>query len=220
MKNYLKYCQTLKINIKKDKVHQITQLIIIEILAILFIISKHFMIGLTLIFTGGMLFLMHFINIEKNYLKHINSKEIAFYSLYRFLINMLDNQMILYNALKESYEFVDEILKEDVAQLIENIEIDTSIQPYIQFSNNFQNEQIKQMILLLYQAQESNHSIQILENMNQTILQIQDSSLQDMVIQECKKLDKFAIIPLILSATTIVLISLFMFKMIGGALHV
>lgn len=132
--------------------------------------------------------------------------------MYQFLINMLANKIILYNALKECLPYIDETLNEDIQEWIVNIEQDSSIQPFIQFSNHFENASIHQMVLLLYYAQENGNKIEMLEEMNQTVFRLQEDAVQIGLNIQIKKLESFSMIPLLLSAIIIILFSLFNFS--------
>ncbi len=164
--------------------------------------------------------ILHFTKIEKKYYELINSKELSFYSLFHYMINLLEHGYIIYNALQECKNDVDIVLKDDVFELIEDIQNDSSITPFIKFSEKFENDQIKQMILMLYNFQENKKCSSILKNMSATLYQIQDESINSSVNKKIKSLDKYSFIPIILSAVTVIIFTLFIFTTIGDGLIV
>ncbi len=215
MNNYRLYCDKLQIDFKKNILALILKIALVGICSLLLILFVNYQIGIFSLLIIIPIFLFHIFQLEKKYHHLIASKEIAFFGFYRNLINLLENKVIIYNALKETIDFVDETIKNDVLKLIENIENDSSIQPFIEFSNQFENIQIKQMILILYQSQENSKNAQLLENMGNTLFQIQDEAINEYVEKEVKSLEKFYLFPLILSALAIVLFSVFIFQSIG-----
>ena len=69
--------------------------------------------------------------LTKRYNKLINEKEIAFYGFYRNILNYLENNETLYSALNLEKEYIDIILKDDLDNLISDIQNDTSLLPFI-----------------------------------------------------------------------------------------
>lgn len=215
MRNYRQICDLLHLDFKKFKLGLIYKIGVFLIFSIFVSLLINLSLGIIcLLFLIPILF-DHFNNLEKKYRQYLNAKEIAFYHMYQFLINMLANKIILYNALKECLPYIDETLNEDIQEWIVNIEQDSSIQPFIQFSNHFENASIHQMVLLLYYAQENGNKIEMLEEMNQTVFRLQEDAVQIGLNIQIKKLESFSMIPLLLSAIIIILFSLFIFQTIG-----
>lgn len=215
MRNYRQICDLLHLDFKKFKLGLIYKIGVFLIFSIFVSLLINLSLGIIcLLFLIPILF-DHFNSLEKKYRQYLNAKEIAFYHMYQFLINMLANKIILYNALKECLPYIDETLNEDIQEWIVNIEQDSSIQPFIQFSNHFENASIHQMVLLLYYAQENGNKIEMLEEMNQTVFRLQEDAVQIGLNIQIKKLENFSMIPLLLSAIMIILFSLFIFQTIG-----
>ena len=148
MQHYKEMCIVLHQDFAKFKNQMIFKVILLFLFSLITLLFVHFLLGiLFFLFTIPVIF-QHFYALEKKYQRYINAKEIAFYNLYRFLVNMLANKIIVYNALKECLPYIDEVLYADVQQWIENIEQDSSLQPFIEFSNHFSQALIKQMILM------------------------------------------------------------------------
>ena len=132
-RNFKKICEQLNIDYKKNLSALLLKIVIILIGSVVISIFVNLLMGIICAFFIFPIYLMHINNLEKKYDQLLNAKEISFYSLYRFLLNMLDNQIILYNALKECIDLIDDILKKDVSKLIEDIENDSSINPFFHF---------------------------------------------------------------------------------------
>ena len=148
------------------------------------------------------------------------TKEIAFNGFYRYVITLLKNNQVLYGALQSSLEYVDEVLYDDVNNLIIDIEEDTSLIPFLKFSENFNDETIKQMIVLLYKTQDVGVIDEVLNSINVCMVNLQDTSIKSYIEKEEKIIEKYYIYPIILSAGVILVVTMFVFTMIGDGLFV
>lgn len=220
MKKYQYLCKKLNIDLKKD----IT--IIISVISFLFVTSiitsflVSFIVGIISFVFIFIYIYFHYTSLINSYKQLVYAKEIAFNGFYRYVIALIENKHILYSALQASLEYVDEVLYDDVNQLIIDIENDTSLEPFFKFNENFEDEEIKQMIIMLYKTQESNVINDVLNNINESILNIQDNSINKYVTKEEKKIEKFHLIPIVLSAFALIIIAMFIFKIIGDGLYV
>ena len=220
MKKILFYYSKLKIDAKKEltMLFGLNVCIIGSLLVLSFVYSLKF---LFLIFPILILIIFYYYYaLTKRYNKLINEKEIAFYGFYRNILNYLENNETLYSALNLEKEYIDIILKDDLDNLISDIQNDTSLLPFINFSDNFKNEMIKQMILLLYQSQNSGLQIEVFENVYNTLTIINNKSIESFIEAEKRKIDRYQFYPLILSAIIIIIFSIFSLTSLGGNLLV
>ena len=220
MQRYIYICKKLKINYKKD----LTILSIIVILLLLFSVFITLKVSsivgiISFVFIFIYVF-FHLSSLLDSYKQLIYAKEIAFNGFYRYVITLINNKHILYSALQASLEYVDEVLLEDVNELINDIENDPSLEPFFKFMDNFEDETIKQMIVLLYKTQEVNMISQVLENINNTIVNIQDTSITKYIAKEEKSIEKYHMIPIVLSAVALIIVAMFIFKIIGEGTYV
>ena len=210
-KSYKKICERLKLNYKKDLSLSISILLLFLCGGVAVMMMYDKIIGLLLSVVGFIYVFTHYTALKSKLKQLTYSKEIAFNGFYRYVITLLKNNHILYSALKASTEYVDEVLLDDVNQLIEEIELDTSLNPFLNFMVNFDDENIKQMIVLLYKTQEVGAIGSVLDSINECMVNLQDNSLQNYIKKEEKKIEKFYIIPIVLSAVVMILVSFYVF---------
>ena len=148
------------------------------------------------------------------------SKEIAFSGFYRYVIALIKNGHILYSALQSSLDYVNEVLTGDVGQLISEIEVDTSLQPFLNFMENFEDETIKQMIILLYKTQDTGVIDEVIESVNECMVNLQDTSIKNYIFKEEKNIEKYYPIPIVLSAIVMIIVTMYIFTLIGGGSYV
>ena len=217
---YKELCRKNKINLKKDAtiVGSVSAIILLIAIAMMFVSSS--VIALAVFLCIPIYYLNHISSLKSNLRQITNAKEIAFNSFYRYTITLINNGNVLYSALQKSLEYVDEVLIDDVNELIANIENDTSLEPFITFMDNFTDENIKQMIMLLYKTQEAGNIEDVIERINECMVNFQDTSINNYIKKEEKKVEKYYIFPIIFSAAILILFTFYVFTMIGEGLYV
>ena len=220
LNKYKELCETLQISFKKDFIITLSLLIIFLVSGGILLALFQSIIGFFMLIMGICYLFFHFTSLLSNKKQLIDSKEIAFNGFYRYIVSSLENGEILYAALKKSLEYADNILQMDIENFIFEIENDTSLQPFINFSHVFNDENIKQMIIMLYQTQESETTNLVLERINNCLINLQDSAINSYARKEENKIEKYFIIPLVLSAIVIVVVSFFIFSLIGDGIYV
>lgn len=210
----------LKISFSKDLIILGIGMLAIIGLGVFIALQKMIMVGIMVASYSLIYLIMHFLSIKSKYKQLVNAKEIAFNAFYRYVITLLKNNNILFSALQTSLEYIDEVLIDDVNELILDIENDTSLEPFLNFMNNFEDESIKQMIIMLYKIQEIGVVDEVLDSINDSIIKIQDTSISNYIIREEKKIEKYYFIPIILSALIMLLISFYVFTLLGDGLYV
>ena len=85
---------------------------------------------------------------------------------------------------------------------------------------NFDDEMIKQLILLLYKTQEVGIINHVIESINECITQLQDTSLMRYLDKETSKIQRYYIFPIALSAIVMILVTIFIFMKLGEVIYV
>lgn len=220
IKNYLELCKKLKLNLKKECT--LTFIIFLTIVLIGFVLMfiDSFISGFLMIMCSFLYFYSHYSSLKNSYNQLVISKEIAFNGFYRYVVTLLKNNHILYSALKASLEYSDEVLLDDINELIEDIENDTTIEPFLKFMNNFNDESIKQMIMLLYKTQEVGVANEVLNSINECMVYLQDTSIKSYTSIESKKVERYYIYPIVLSTAVVLLITSYVFSLLGSSMYV
>ncbi len=217
---YKKICEKLNLSYKKDLSLTISVTSLLFILSIVSYFLWSYIISIFIFISCGFYLILHFTNLQSSFKQLTNAKEIAFNGFYRYVITLLKNNQILYGALQASLEYVDEVLVNDVNELIVDIETDVTINPFLKFMENFNDESIKQMIMLLYKTQETGIINEVLENINENMVYLQDNSIKNYIKKEEKKVERYYIFPIIFSAVVVILISFYVFTLLGEGIYV
>ena len=76
------------------------------------------------------------------------------------------------------------------------------------------------MIILLYKTQDVGILDDVLNSINLCMVNLQDTSIKNYISKEEKIIEKYYIYPIILSAAVILVVTMFVFTMIGDSLYV
>ena len=213
-------CDRLKIDYKKDLIITIVIFVCFIVIGIVLSFIYSMIIGIIIWVIGFVYIFLHYSNLKSSVKQLTNSKEIAFNGFYRYVITLLKNNHILYSALQASLEYVDEVLIDDVNRLILEMENDTTMEPFLNFATLFDDETIKQMIILLYKTQDVGIIDDVLDSINTCIMNLQDTSIKNYIYKEEKKIEKYYMFPIILSAVVMIMVSFYVFSLIGEGLYV
>lgn len=220
MENYKLTCKRLKLDYKKDLSIVLTVCLVLLIAAILLSIFYSIALGFIIIVLALAYSALHFSELKSKERQLVNAKEIAFNGFYRYVVALLKNGNILYSSLQSSLEYVDEVLFDDVNQLLVEIEEDTSLDPFLKFMESFNDETIKQMIMLLYKSQDVGVIDEVLVSINECMVNLQDNSINNYVAKEQKVIEKYFMWPILLSAAIIIVVTMYVFSMIGDGIYV
>ena len=152
MKKIKEKIESLKLSFKKE----ILTILIIDIfLLVMGIISYLFLkqiIFFAFTFFAFVLFSYFYLSRYDDLLKkrEIEAQD-EFVSLLPFLKTFLQNGFSIYHAFGELKNFASEYLSLRLTRLINNIDIDKSIKPYLDFAHEFKSLQIEQLLVCLYQ---------------------------------------------------------------------
>ena len=213
-------CDRLKIDYKKDLIITIVIFVCFIVIGIVLSFIYSMIIGIIIWVIGFVYIFLHYSNLKSSVKQLTNSKEIAFNGFYRYVITLLKNNHILYSALQASLEYVDEVLIDDVNRLILEMENDTTMEPFLNFATIFDDETIKQMIILLYKTQDVGIIDYVLDSINTCNMNLQDTSIKNYIYKEEKKIEKYYMFPIILSAVVMIMVSFYVFSLIGEGLYV
>ena len=174
------------------------------------------------IYIGFVLFLLvmldyFFLSRYSGLLKLQNDQLInEFVSLLPFFKTYLRNNYSIYQSLKELTTFASDQLKERMDKLIENIDVDKSITPFISFAKTFNSTSIEQLMISIYQMIDEGNDSPYLLQFETIFLKLRNDMYDSIIEKRGKDLTNMTIFPLVGSALLIVMISFGVMEVIGG----
>jgi len=144
---------------------------------------------------------------------------LEFVNLFAFFRIYLKNGFNVYVALKEMINFANASLREMLQKLVDEIDEDKSVEPFIRFAKNFNNLLVEEMMVSVYQiiddGSDSNHLVQfelIYDKFSET-LQKERLNAKD------KGLANLTVSALIGSAYLITLVTMGIISILGEMMH-
>ena len=150
VKKYKMICDKLKINYKSEMFLCIGLLFLSLIMMAILSVLVSFFVGVFVLLVYVAILYFHLSNINRKYMLLLLRKQMAFEIVYLYLINYFKVNYTLINALKICEEKCDEILREDINELILNVNDDKSLEPFLKFSDNFVDQNVKNKVLYLH----------------------------------------------------------------------
>ena len=142
-----------------------------------------------------------------------------FISLLPFFKTYLKNDYSIYQALKELISFSSDTLAERFKKLIESIDEDKSITPFISFAKTFNSSNIEQLMISIYQMIDEGNDSPYLIQFESIFSKLRDDMYQTIIEKRNKDLGNMSIFPLVGSSLLIVMISFGVMEVIGGMIN-
>ena len=215
IRKYKELCKKLKINYSSDATLCIGIFILVTILTIILAI----LVSYKTIIIGVIIYLLfiyfHISNLNRKYTVLTLKKEKAFKELFISIINNLKNKNSFIESINKSLNLCDEVLIDDINNFLLELENDQSLDVFIRLSDNFNDENVKLMILYLSKFYELCDYEYALFNIEQFCLTLKDNTDEELIIQNTNKINNYRFIPIILSSLSVIIIFAYVFSSIG-----
>jgi hypothetical protein len=126
-----------------------------------------------------------------------NERISAFISAFTIIKIFVNNHFNVYRALEETIKYVKPIIREDLIRLLEDIDVDKSIHPYVRFARGFSPLIIEQLLIGLYQLDTEGGQVTSLANFDYMFDQFQHQKTIDQRRRYEERLDAMNMWPLI-----------------------
>lgn len=179
MRKIIENMRALGLSVKKQlAILAFFDFLLMAIIGIVIYTTKNFLyIGMGLFFVG--LFSYFYLTRYKSKIEKNNSNNIEeFAILFNYFKIYVHNGYSVYASLKEIQLFANEDLKNLLQKLLNEIDEDKSVQPFINFSSNFNDIIVEEMMISIYQmiddGEQSNYLTQfelIFDKFSETLYQ-------------------------------------------------
>ena len=148
-----------------------------------------------------------------------NDVGIEFIALLPFFRTYLRNNYSVYQALKELIEFSGPTLQERLSKLIEDMDSDKSVTPFINFASKFSSNNIEQLMISIYQLIDEGNDSPYLVQFESIFSKLRDDYYKTLLEKKEKGLANTTMFPLIGSGLLIVMISFGVIQVIGDMIN-
>lgn len=204
---------------------EMTKLLLINLafllaLVLLFVFLKNFIYSIFLLL--GLLFLDFFLltqysDKKKQILKNRENELIAIISYFEVYIQNNNN---IYQSFAQLIPYCSDWMKEKVETLLKEIDSDKSVQPFINFANNFQQLSTSSLMLSIYQMIDQGENSEQLIQFNIIFDELARARNKEMVEQKEKSLASMATFPLVGTALITVTLTISILSILGDLINV
>lgn len=143
-----------------------------------------------------------------------------FVNLFSFFRIYIKNGFNVYGALKEITFFANPQLKEMLDKLIEDIDEDKSVQPFIKFARNFDEIIVEEMMISIYQMIDDGEQSNYLNQFEMIFDKFSDLLVEKNLKKKDSSLGSLSSAPLIGSCFLIIMITMGIIGIMGDLMNV
>lgn len=131
----------------------------------------------------------------------------------------LSNGVNVYSAFQSLRAYLKPWFKSKVEVLLTRIDEDKTIAPYIELANNFSNPLVEEMMIAIYQLNESGNGISELWQFNYLFLRYQTNLIFNKNQKTLRYFEKIALLPLLASGLLVIGIAIGIMGVIGEVIN-
>ena len=204
---------------------EMTKLVLINALFLLtallsFVLLKN-IIAPILVVTGAFIltyfFLSRYNDKKKNLLKNRENELISLISYFDVYVRNNNNVYQCFNLL---IPYCSNWMKEKIEELLSEIDKDKSVQPFVDFANNFTSISIHSLMLSIYQMVDQGESSEQLTHFNLLFDEISKNRNNEMIAQKQKSLSNMSTFPLAGAGLITISLTISILTILGDLINV
>lgn len=166
-----------------------------------------------------LLFIFGFFMRYDRYLRAFDkAREEEFIHLFTYFGIYINNGYNVYNSLQKIKAFATDSLELHLDKLIQDIDNDKSVTPYVNFASNFSNLQIKEVMLSIYQMVDEGEGGAYISQYQHLFGKLSEEKHAANKYKRIERLKNLSIFPLMGSAITLLSLTLLISDITGGQL--
>lgn len=179
--------------------------------------------GYTMLIGAGLLLialLYVFLTRSKGIIRKNDSiLENEFFEVFAYFSVYIRNGVPVYHSLEESRKYCKGKLGPLMDQLIDDIDKDKTLEPYVSFGNNFSSLEIRQLMLSIYRMGENGGSESYIQAFQSLFEAMANEKKRSRLEMEKNKFGNLSLLPLGASGISMLLITIGVVQAIGGELN-
>ena len=141
-------------------------------------------------------------------------------SLISYFEIFISNGHNVYTSFKMLLEYSDSFLQDAITSLLNQIDVDKTVGPYITFASKFNDHIVESLMLSIYQMVDNGEDAINLNEFDILFNNIKDKYHNDLIENQKKSLDSLNTFPLITAGAMTLVLSLTMISVIGDYINV
>jgi len=219
-KDYKTLVEKGGLNYNKLRSRRLLLLLFFVILAVGITFFDSYISGGIILMFGLTFYKFNYYNLKTKVQTILIKKQIAFVNFFSTLLVFLENRQNTYHALKSSLSTLNGNIVIDVETLISDIDLDKSALPYIEFAKKFDSNNIYQIMMLLYQYEQSGYDLANLNRVSDTLIKLKQNTYDDYISKKTSSLDYLLLSPILISIVLVLLFAVSILDNIGGLINV
>ena len=221
MRNFKKTCEFLSLDYKKELTKIISLITITLLMTItLFIFNKMIAINIVTLITSiliNYLYISRYASLKQNLLKERVNEFISIISYFKIFIT---NNFNVYSSFEALTPYCSQWMKEEVENLLKNIDEDKSVQPFVDFAKKFNNTVIENVMISIYQMIDEGENIQSLSQFSLLFNEFAKTNEDSLFDKKVKSMDTMNTFPLIGAAAITIILTFGISSIIGDLINV
>lgn len=194
--------------------------IVLVAVILVYIFLKNFIYSIFLL--GGLLFLDFFLltrysDMKKDILKNRENELVAIISYFEVYIQNNNN---IYQSFAQLIPYCSDWMKEKIEILLKEIDTDKSVQPFINFANNFEQLSTNSLMLSIYQMIDQGENSEQLIQFNIIFDELSRTRHKEMVEQKEKSLASMSTFPLVGAGLITITLTISIISILGELINV
>lgn len=205
---YRKICENAGLNYKNE----LMKVLIVNFVLLGGAIALYFLTKQVIALVGIVLFLL-----ALNYLlltrpgqiikKQKENLEAEFVHVFVYFGLFIKNGRPVYNALEDCLRYCSDSLAEKMRNMLEEIDLDKSIAPYMNFAKNFENLEIKQVLISIYKMSIEGSGEEYISQFDSLFTALSKAKREKAIETEKGKYENFNFMPMLASALSMGIIA-------------
>ena len=145
--------------------------------------------------------------------------EQEFIQIFSYFSIYVRNHLPVYHALQECEAYATEVMGDRIRRLLSAVDQDKSVRPFIAFADEFGSNEIRQVMLSVYQMVEQGGNEVYLRQFSLLFEQLANNKQSEYLKKEEDRLGTSCMLPLLASGLTMVLVTVGVVEAIGGLIN-
>ena len=221
MKRFKELIEFVGLSYKKEMIKLIViNVVIIVLMVVSFIFLKQtlfIMLGLAVLVIGNYLLINNYSNKKRHILTNRENEFIVMIGYYQIFIS---NSYNVYQGLQSLLPYASTWMEEQLQTLLNEIDVDKSVKPYINFANKFTNKVTNNVMLSIYQMIDEGESSVHMMQFTALFQQLSKNHQKDLIDEKDRSLNSISSLPLIGAGAITVLLTFGIISIMGEMMNV
>ena len=150
----------------------------------------------------------------------LKGRENELISIISYFDVYIRNNKNVYQSFNQLIPYCSNWMKEKIEDLLKEIDEDKSIQPFVNFANNFKNLSAHSLMISIYQMVDQGESAEQLTHFNVVFDELSKNRNQEMIAQKDKALSGMATFPLVGAGMITIALTVSILTILGDLINV